>query len=74
MSDGYSAPPPLAWDPSYEQYNPFITDQRLTSYNAESLMPVTKAYIEMRYENYRGNHLMIPMGTDFAFTNAKSIF
>jgi hypothetical protein len=74
MRDGYSSPTGFEWDPNYVEYHPFVTDKRFTSYNADTKILAAKNYIELINEGYRGNHHMIPFGTDFAYSNAKPGF
>lgn len=69
----YSAPPgfdfdTLGWD------DPFITDERLTTFNADVKAQAFHDWITEQRAHYLSNNLIITMGDDFRFQNARKYF
>ena len=54
--------------------DPFISDKRLSTFNADQKTKDLTDYLLDMHENYRGTHLMIPMGCDFTYANARQGF
>lgn len=69
----YSAPPGFDFD-TLSGDDPFITDKRLTTYNADKKALEFHNWIMEQRKYYRSNNLIITMGDDFRFQNAKQYF
>lgn len=74
MQDHYCWPPGFSVDERFNGDDPFITDKSFTTFNADQKTETFRDYIRGMYENYRGNHLMIPFGCDFSYANAWTGF
>jgi hypothetical protein len=49
----------------------FVTDRTLETFNADKLMAEFINYVHNAYtNNYRGSHIALPWGCDFAYQNA----
>jgi lysosomal alpha-mannosidase len=73
MYDTYCPPKGFNFD-RYGYDDPFEIDDTLSVFNAEQK---TQDFIQMvneRSSHYRTNHLLIPMGCDFQYTNANQNF
>jgi lysosomal alpha-mannosidase len=69
----YSAPPGFDFDMLADE-DPFITNQKLTTYNApEKAMKFHEWIMEQR-RHYTSNNILITMGDDFRFQNAAEYF
>ena len=63
----------MAYD-SREETNyddPFVADETLSTFNADKVTKDFADYALWLHEDYRGQHLLIPMGCDFAYMNAR---
>ena len=55
--------------------DPVIIDSGLTTFNANEKMLEMYNYAKNKMApHYRGNHILIPMGCDFAYANARINF
>lgn len=52
----------------------FETDETLTTFNAREKLTSLINHIQMEAMKRKGNHILIPMGCDFAYQNAKEDF
>jgi lysosomal alpha-mannosidase len=72
---GYSAPDGFDFDTlSWDYDDPFITDKRLTTFNADEKAAKFHDWIMEQRKHYRSNQLIITMGDDFHFQNARQYF
>lgn len=53
---------------------PFVSNPNLQTYNAQQKADQMTDYVKHMLEHYQGNHLLIPMGCDFTFANARMNF
>jgi len=71
LQDMYWSPAPLNFDERDNGSDPTINDPSLETYNADEHSQTLYDYaLEMR-EHYRGNHMFVPWGEDFAWANAS---
>ena len=73
MYDGYCAPTGFGFD-TLDNDGPFVVNENLETFNAAQK---AREFIEMVNEvslHYRTNHILIPMGCDFQFSNAHLNF
>ena len=54
--------------------DPVVDDPRLDDFNADDKVVQFEDYIKDMNDNYRGNHMMVPMGCDFTHANARQAF
>jgi len=54
--------------------DPVVDDPRLDDFNADDKIVQFEDYIKDMNDNYRGNHMMVPMGCDFTHANARQAF
>ena len=73
LFDHYSAPSGFDFD-TLSNDDPFITDERLTTYNAPEKALKFHEWIMNQQQYYNSNNIMITMGDDFRFQNAKQYF
>lgn len=69
----YSAPPGLDWDTRGSD-DPFVNDKTLSTFNADEKCDNLKDWLREMSTHYRTNHLMITMGDDFNYQNARMNF
>lgn len=76
MVDSYCAPDYFGFDTlDHDEMNgPFVDDETLDTFNAEFKSNLFINYVTKMSEQYRTNHLLVPMGCDFQFSNAHSNF
>lgn len=58
----------------YDADDMFVTDQSLSTFNADEKMTNFVNMIHDQYKARKGQNLLIPMGCDFAYQNAKQEF
>ena len=73
MYNTYFSPPGLGWD-TLDGGDPFVDDPYLETFNADYLCNKLSNYLVEMKQSYRTNHLMIPMGADFNYQDAKMDF
>ena len=61
-------------DAEYADDDPVVVDMSLETYNARDKVLQMYEYVTEQRAHYRGNHIMIPMGADFAYSNAYMNF
>lgn len=66
----YCSPSGFAFD-NYEEYDAFVDDRRLETYNAQPKAARFMELIRHWADHYRTNNIFVPMGCDFTYTNAK---
>lgn len=69
----YWAPDGFGFD-TLDDSDPFINDERLTTYNAPEKAQAFHEWIINQKQYYRSNNIIIPMGADFNFQNARQNF
>jgi len=74
FQDMYWYPQPFDNDVREEINDNVIADERLTTFNAKSRVSDLRDYALHMQQHYRGNHMFIPWGEDFAYTNAFNNF
>lgn len=75
FSDGnYQAPPNLCLDTtcSYCANDPVVNDQNLETYNLPFKTQALIDYIESEHSFTQGSHIMVKLGADFTYDNARS--
>jgi hypothetical protein len=70
MYHHYGSPPGL----EFQYASTIRSDPTTSQYNLPEKANLFLAWINKMQQSYRGNHLLVPMGDDFAFTNAASFF
>lgn len=74
MPDHYFWPSGFWYDEKFDGDGPVITDETLDCFNGDTKSKLLRDYVLHLADHQRGNHLMIPMGGDFAFGNAHLNF
>ena len=78
MQDHYCWPDGFWMDDRYNWNtnvdDPVVSDSTLQSFNADYKAEVMYNYTIDMSAHYRGNHLLVPMGCDFTFMNARENF
>jgi lysosomal alpha-mannosidase len=69
----YSAPPGFDFDMLADE-DPFITNKKLTTYNAPKKAEKFHEWIMNQRRFYNSNNILITMGDDFRFQNAAEYF
>ena len=69
----YSAPPGFDFD-TLSGDDPFIDDKRLTTFNADDKAAKFHEWVLEQREHYTSNNIIITMGDDFRFQNARQYF
>jgi lysosomal alpha-mannosidase len=69
----YWAPPNFGFD-TLDTDDPFIVDEKLTTYNAPEKAQEFHKWIINQKQYYRSNNIIVPMGADFNFQNAPMNF
>jgi lysosomal alpha-mannosidase len=59
---------------NYNADDAFITDKTLTSFNADNKMIDFINWVQDLTVTNRGQNIMVPMGCDFSFQNARQEF
>lgn len=62
------------YDERFTNDEPWVTDKKLDTYNADEKVKLFQKYLNEMASTYLGQHLMVPMGCDFTFANAKMNF
>lgn len=73
MYDSYCAPSGFGFD-TLDNDDPFVTNKNLETFNADEK---AAEFIELATNisyHYRSNHILIPMGCDFQYSNARMNF
>jgi lysosomal alpha-mannosidase len=73
MIEMYWAPNGFGWD-TFQDDAPFISDRFVEDFNAEKLTHKLFNIMKDWKTHYRTNHILIPMGGDFSYTNAGQYF
>jgi len=74
MRDHYCWPSGFTYDERDSHDDPFVSNKKSTSFNADKKSDQLLSYIIDMEGNYLGNHMLIPFGCDFSFANAKMNF
>jgi hypothetical protein len=75
MRDDYCFPSGFWYDSRWNAADsPFISDAELDNFNADRKTKDFEDYLNGMASVYRGNHIMITMGCDFTYANAKMDF
>jgi hypothetical protein len=74
MYQSYCSPENFSYDVFESNNDPFVLDKKLSTYNAEQRGAEFMELINHWKQHYRTNHILIPMGCDFSYTNAKMNF
>jgi len=72
--DHYCYPPGFYVDERYDADDPFQPDPTLSAYNGETKATDLINYVQKLYQNRREQHLILPWGCDFTFSNARLSF
>ena len=67
---GYNPPDGFCFDWVCEGDQPIMDDPRLHDYNVDDVIKRFKAAAEDQRKNFRGNNIMMTMGSDFQYRNA----
>ena len=71
MHDHYSWPKGFRYDSICQDDNPVVIDKNSSEYNAEEKYKEMLEYVKNTAKIYRGDHLLLPMGDDFSYSDAK---
>ena len=74
FKDHYCYPPGFYVDERYDADEPFQPDSTLSTFNAEHKATELINYIQDSADHRREQHLLLPWGCDFTFSNAKQNF
>jgi len=74
MRDFYCAPEGFWYDAGYPIDDPFVTNRKLDTFNAQAKTEDFAKYLNLMASNYLGNHMLVPFGCDFTFSNARMSF
>ena len=69
--DHYCYPPGFYVDERYDADEPFVSDATLKTFNAEEKSKDLINYIQKQAMHRRENHIILPWGCDFTFSNAR---
>lgn len=70
----YCAPEEFEFDVFDSKNDPFVVDRKLSTFNADKKAVQFMTLVNHWRDHYRTNHILVPMGCDFSFTNAKMNF
>ena len=70
----YCFPAGFATGENYESDDPFITDETLSTFNAKDKMVDFVNWVNDLTRTRLGQNIMVPMGCDFTFQNARQEF
>ena len=74
MQDHYCWVTGFWMDERFEGDDPVISNKKSQAFNADYYAELMYNYTIEMSSNYRGNHLLVPMGCDFSFMNARQNF
>jgi lysosomal alpha-mannosidase len=74
MRDHYCWIPGFWTDDKFDGDDPVESDETLETFNADYKTELMYNYVMEMVEGYQGNHMLVPMGCDFAFQNARLNF
>ncbi|CDW74355.1 glycosyl hydrolases family 38 protein [Stylonychia lemnae] len=74
MQDMYCAPDFLEIDERSHAGEAIVIDPSLETFNADQIVQDMVNYVNDAIQHYQGNHIMLPLGCDFAYSNAKLYF
>src|SRR4051812_47551967 len=72
--EGYGSPSEFEFDIYNSNPMLFITDKKLSTYNADEMTYKFLDLVNHWKTHYKTNHILIPMGGDFTYTDAKMNF
>jgi hypothetical protein len=67
----YGSPRNFGYDVFDDNNDPFVVDKKLSTFNAEQRAAEFMDLIKHWRSHYKTNHIFVPLGGDFTFTNAK---
>jgi hypothetical protein len=67
----YCSPHEFEYDIFDSNNDPFVVDRKLSTFNAEKKGQQFMELISHWGSHYKTNHIFVPMGCDFTYTNAK---
>ncbi|CAG5096373.1 Oidioi.mRNA.OKI2018_I69.XSR.g14587.t1.cds [Oikopleura dioica] len=68
--NGYNPPPGFCFDWVCEGDQPIMDDKRLHDYNVDDVIKRFKIEAEKQRAHFKGNNIMMTMGSDFQYRNA----
>jgi lysosomal alpha-mannosidase len=74
MRDHYCWPQGFWYDERFWNDEPFVVNKERDTYNAVNKTKDFQKYLNQMADNYQGNHMLVPMGCDFTFANARLNF
>jgi hypothetical protein len=74
MYNHYCYPDGFWYDDRFYGDDPVVTDDELQTFNADEKIGYMLDAIQHERDHYLGNHILIPMGCDFTFANARLSF
>jgi hypothetical protein len=74
MRDHYCWIPGFWMDEKFDGDDPVVSDETRSTFNADYKTQLMYDYVQEMIPGYRGNHMLIPMGCDFSFGNARMNF
>lgn len=70
MYDGYGPPPEFCFD-AYCNDDLLAADKSLENYNLDDKLAKLTKWANKQKAAFKSNHIMLPMGSDFQYTNAQ---
>ena len=70
MYDHYCSPPGLGVD-NLSNDDPFVVDKNMETFNADQKVEGFMNWLNDYTKHFKGNHVFVPMGCDFHYTNAE---
>jgi hypothetical protein len=74
MRDHYCWPKGFTYDERFGDDDPFVTNRKLDTFDADNKTMMLQKYINEMAGDYLGNQMFIPFGCDFTFANARLNF
>lgn len=74
MRDHYCWPQGFWYDERFPNDEPFVTNERLDTFNAKAKTLTFQKYLNEMASNYLGNQMLVPFGCDFTYANARMNF
>lgn len=74
MRDHYCWPQGFWYDERFGNDDPFVTNEKLDTFNAKNKTMVFQKYLNEMAGDYLGNHMLVPFGCDFTYANARMNF
>jgi len=74
LYDGYMGPEGFRFDAARSADDPIVDDPTFETYNVDSMVATLHSYVLKQQKSYKSNHILIPMGGDFFWSNSAYNF